>query len=475
MAENKFDVVVIGSGPGGYVCAIRCAQLGFKTAIVEKNSSLGGTCLNIGCIPSKALLDSSEKYYQAIHHFKEHGIQIKDIAIDLETMMKRKDQVVKELTDGIKFLMNKNKIQVFNGIGSFYSYSTDKIEIQIHNNDKQEIIETKKCVIATGSQVITPKDIGLNVDIDGEQIIISDHALSLKKIPKSLLVIGGGVIGLELGSVWNRLGTAVTIVEVLPDILMGLDGKMRQIARKSLEKQGLKFLLQHKVIDLQKKQNSVLSKIQTPKNETIEIETEKVLVAVGRKPYTTGLNLEKIGVELNERGRIKVNEHWETNLKNIFAIGDVIEGPMLAHKAEEEGVAVANYIANKYAHVNYNLCPFVVYTWPEIAWVGKSEEKLKEEGIEYNVGTFLFRANGRAKGMGETEGQVKILADKKTDKILGVSIVGPYASEILGEAVVAMEFGGSAEDLGRSFHSHPNLLEVIKEAALDVNKEAIHK
>lgn len=475
MAENQFDVVIIGSGPGGYVCAIRCAQLGFKTAIVEKNSTLGGTCLNIGCIPSKALLDSSEKYYQALHHFKEHGIKISDVSIDLDVMMKRKENVVKELTDGVKFLMNKNNIRVFNGIGSFYSYSSDKIEILINNPNKQEIIETKKCVIATGSTVITPKDIGLNVDIDGEKILISDHALSLKKVPKSMLVIGGGVIGLELGSVWCRLGTNITIVEVLPEILMGLDGKMRQIARKALEKQGLKFLLQHKVIDIKIHQNSVITTIQTPKNETIEIETEKVLFAVGRKPYIEGLNLDKIGIQLNERGRIKVNHHWETNLKNIFAIGDVIEGPMLAHKAEEEGIAVANYLANKYAHVNYELCPFVVYTWPEIAWVGKSEEKLKEEGIEYNVGTFLFRANGRAKGMGETEGQVKILADKKTDKILGVSIVGPYASEILGEAIIAMEFGGSSEDLGRSFHSHPNLLEVIKEAALDVNKEAIHK
>ena len=470
-----YDVVVIGSGPGGYVCAIRCAQLGLKTAIIEKNPTLGGTCLNIGCIPSKALLDSSEKYYQAIHHFKEHGIHVGNVSIDLETMMKRKDQVVKELTDGVRFLMNKNKIQVYSGVGSFYSYSPNKIEIQVKNPQKEEIIETKKCVIATGSQVITPKDIGLNVEIDGEKIIISDHALALKNIPKSMLVIGGGVIGLELGSVWSRLGTDVTIVEVLPDILMGLDGKMRQIARKALEKQGLKFLLNHKVVDIQLKKDSVISKIQTPKNETIEIETEKVLVAVGRKPYTDGLNLEKIGIELNQRGRIKVNQHLETNLKNIYAIGDVIEGPMLAHKAEEEGVAVAHHIANKYAHVNYDLCPYVVYTWPEIAWVGKSEEKLIEEGIEYNVGTFLFRANGRAKGMGETEGQVKILAHKKTDKILGVSIVGPYASEILGEAVIAMEFGGSAEDLGRSFHSHPNLLEVVKEAALDVNKEAIHK
>jgi dihydrolipoamide dehydrogenase len=470
-----YDVVVIGSGPGGYVCAIRCAQLGLKTAIIEKNATLGGTCLNIGCIPSKALLDSSEKYYQAIHHFKEHGIQVGNVSIDLDTMMKRKDQVVKELTDGVRFLMNKNKIQVYSGVGSFYSYSSDKIEIQVKNPQKEEIIETKKCVIATGSQVITPKDIGLNVEIDGEKIIISDHALALKSIPKSMLVIGGGVIGLELGSVWSRLGTNVTIVEVLPDILMNLDGKMRQIARKALEKQGLKFLLNHKVVDIQLKKDSVISKIQTPKNETIEIETEKVLVAVGRKPYTNGLNLEKIGVELNQRGRIKVNQHLETNLKNIYAIGDVIEGPMLAHKAEEEGIAVAHNIANKYAHVNYDLCPYVVYTWPEIAWVGKSEEKLIEEGIEYNVGTFLFKANGRAKGMGETEGQVKILAHKKTDKILGVSIVGPYASEILGEAVIAMEFSGSSEDLGRSFHSHPNLLEVIKEAALDVNKEAIHK
>ncbi len=475
MNQKNYDVVIIGSGPGGYVCAIRCAQLGLKTAIIEKNDSLGGTCLNIGCIPSKALLDSTEKYYQLKHHFKEHGIMVSGIDINLEIMMKRKEQVVKELTDGIRFLMNKNKIDVWNGVGSFYSYSPDKIEIEVQSKNSKEIIQTKKCVIATGSQVITPKDIGLNVDIDGKNILISDHALSLREIPKSMLVIGGGVIGLELGSVWNRLGTDVTIVEVLPDILMGLDSKMRQIARRTLEKQGLKFLLQHKVIDLQKNKNYVLAKIQNSKNELIEIQIEKVLVAVGRKPYTEGLNLEKIGISVNARGRIIVNQHLETNLKNIFAIGDVIEGPMLAHKAEEEGVAVANYIANKFSHVNYDLCPFVVYTWPEIAWVGKSEEKLQEEKIEYNVGTFLFKANGRAKGMGETEGQAKIIAHKKTDKILGVSIIGPYASEILGEAVITMEFGGSSEDLGRAFHSHPNLLEVVKEAALDVNKEAIHK
>lgn len=473
--SNPFDVVIIGSGPGGYVSAIRCAQLGLKTAIIEKNPTLGGTCLNIGCIPSKALLDSSEKYYLAKHHFIEHGIKIDNISIDLDTMMKRKDQVVKELTDGVRFLMNKNKIQVFQGIGSFYSYSPDNIQIQIKNNDSTQIIDTKKCVIATGSQVITPRDVGLNIDIDGDKLIISDHAINLKKVPESMLVIGGGVIGLELGSVWHRLGSKITIVELLPDILMGLDGKTRQMARKILEKQGLTFLLQHKVIDAQIKNNKCISKIQTPKNEIIEIETDKILFAIGRKPYTDNLNLNQIGVEINERGRIKVNEHLETSKKNIFAIGDVIEGPMLAHKAEEEGIAVANYIAGKYAHVNYNLCPYVIYTSPEIAWVGKSEEKLQQEGIEYNVGTFLFKANGRAKGMGETEGQVKIIADKKTDKILGVTIIGPYGSELMGEAIIAMEFSGSAEDLGRSFHSHPNLLEVVKEAALDVNKEAIHK
>lgn len=474
--ENRFDVVVIGSGPGGYVCAIRCAQNGLKTAIIEKNSTLGGTCLNIGCIPSKALLDSTEKYYQILHSFKEHGILVSDVKIDLNQMMKRKEQVVKELTDGVRYLMNKNKIKVFHGIGSFYSYEKDKIQILITNDQEKNIIESKYCVIATGSTVISPKDIGLNVEVDGEKILISDHALSLNQIPKSMLVIGGGVIGLELGSVWNRLGTDITIVEVLPDILMGLDSKMRQLARRILEKEGLKFLLEHKVVDLQIKDKKVIAKIENSKKEQITLEAEKVLVAVGRKPYTEGLNLEKIGIKLNNRKRIEVDpKTLQTNIKNIYAIGDVIEGPMLAHKAEEEGIMVANLIARKYGHVNYELCPFVVYTWPEIAWVGKNEDTLKQENKEYNVGTFLFKANGRAKGMNEVEGTVKIVADKKTDKILGASIIGPYASELLGECVIAMEFGGSSEDLGRSFHSHPNLIEVVKEAALDVNGEAIHK
>lgn len=474
--ENRFDVIVIGSGPGGYVCAIRCAQNGLKTAIIEKNSTLGGTCLNIGCIPSKALLDSTEKYYQILHSFKEHGIIVSDVKIDLNQMMKRKEQVVKELTDGVRFLMNKNKIKVFHGVGSFYSYEKDKIQVLVKNNQEENIIESKYCVIATGSTVIPPKDIGLNVEIDGEKILISDHALSLNQIPKSMLVVGGGVIGLELGSVWSRLGTDITIVEVLPDILMGLDSKMRQLARRILEKEGLKFLLEHKVVDLQIKDKKVIAKIENSKKEQLTIETEKVLVAVGRKPYTEGLNLEKVGIKLNNRKRIEVDpKTLETNVKNIYAIGDVIEGPMLAHKAEEEGVMVANLIAGKYGHVNYDLCPYVVYTWPEIAWVGKNEDTLKQENKEYNVGTFLFKANGRAKGMNEVEGTVKIVADKKTDKILGASIIGPYASELLGECVIAMEFGGSSEDLGRSFHSHPNLIEVIKEAALDVNGEAIHK
>ncbi|MCS7206159.1 MAG: dihydrolipoyl dehydrogenase [Leptospiraceae bacterium] len=474
MNQEKFDVVIIGSGPGGYVCAIRCAQLGFKTAIIEKNPTLGGTCLNIGCIPSKALLDSTEKFYQIRHSFKEHGIIVSDVKVDLSQMMKRKEQVVKELTDGVRFLMNKNKIEVLHGVGSIHSHSEEQIQILVQNEQPQ-VLTTKNCIIATGSTSILPKDIGIPVDVDGEHILISDHALSLKEIPESMLVIGGGVIGLELGSVWNRLGTKVTIVEILPDILLGLDSKMRQVAKNAFTKQGMRFLLNHKLKEIIIKNNRVISKIETPTNEIIEIETEKVLFAIGRKPYTEGLNLEAFGIEKNERGRIKVNQHYETNRKGIFAIGDVIEGPMLAHKAEEEGIAVANYIANKYSHVNYDLCPYVIYTWPEIAWVGKNEDQLTQEGKEFLVGTFLFRANGRAKGMGETEGQVKIVADKKTDKILGVSIIGPYASELLGEAVIAMEFGASSEDLGRSFHSHPNLIEVIKEAALDVQKEAIHK
>lgn len=474
--ENQFDVVVIGGGVGGYVCAIRCAQNGLKTAIIEKEQSLGGTCLNIGCIPSKALLDSTERYYQVQHSFKEHGILVQEVNIDLSQMMKRKEKVVKELTDGVRYLMNKNKIKVFHGFGSFFSYENQTITVRVQNQNETVFLKSKNCVIATGSVAITPQDIGLNISIDGEKVIISDHALSLKQPPKSMLVIGGGVIGLELGSVWSRLGTQVTIVEVLPDILLGLDTQVRQVAKRSLEKQGLNFLLAHKVISIEIKEDGVVSKIQNLNNETFTLETEKVFVAVGRKPYTEGLNLETIGIELNPRKRIQVNpKTLETNVKNIYAIGDVIEGPMLAHKAEEEGIMVANIIAGKYGHVNYDLCPYVIYTWPEIAWVGKNEDQVKQLGIEYNIGTFLFRANGRAKGMNETEGMVKIIADKKTDTILGVSIVGPYASELLGECVVAMEFGASSEDLGRSFHSHPNLIEVIKEAALDVLGEAIHK
>lgn len=473
---QSFDVTIIGSGPGGYVAAIRCAQLGLKTAIIEKNSTLGGTCLNVGCIPSKALLDSTEKYYFLKHRIHEHGIFVSDIKVDLDIMMKRKDQVVKELTDGVRYLMNKNKIQVFHGTGSFYAYSPEEIKIAVKKHDgTEEILATKKCIIATGSAAIKPEDTGIPVPVDGERILISDHALSLKKIPASMLIIGGGVIGLEIGSIWNRLGTSITIAEIMPDIIPGLDAKMRQLARNLFTKQGIRFLLQHRVLDIKVYDNHVKSTIQTPDGTTVEIETEKVLFAAGRKPYTEGLNLESIGIEKTARGGIKVNSRFETNLKNIYAIGDVIEGPMLAHKAEEEGIAVAHQIAGRYSHVNYELCPYVIYTWPEIAWVGKQEDQLQQEGREYNTGTFLFRANGRAKGMGETEGQVKIVADKKTDRVLGVSIIGPYASELLGEAVIAMEFGASSEDIGRTFHSHPNLIEVIKEAALDVNKEAIHK
>ncbi len=474
--ENQFDVVIIGSGPGGYVCAIRCAQNGLKTAIIEKEPTLGGTCLNIGCIPSKALLDSTEKFYQINHSFKEHGIYCKDIELDLHQMIKRKEKVVKELTDGVRYLMNKNKIKVFNGIGSFFSYKDEIITIQVQNQNETIFLNTKHCVIATGSTVVTPQDVGLDVTIDGDKVLISDHVLSLTKVPKSMLVIGGGVIGLELGSVWSRLGSQITIVEVMPDILLNLDSQIRQIAKRSFEKQGLNFLVDHKVVSIEIQGDSVISKIQNSKNEVITLQTEKVFFAVGRKPYTEGLKLEKVGVKLNQRKRIQVNpKTLETDVKNIYAIGDVIEGPMLAHKAEEEGIMVANKIARKYGHVNYDLCPYVIYTWPEIAWVGKNEDQLKQLGVEYNVGTFLFRANGRAKGMNETEGMVKIIADKKTDKILGASIVGPFASELLGECVIAMEFGGSSEDLGRSFHSHPNLIEVVKEAALDVLGEAIHK
>ncbi len=467
---QQFDYTVIGGGPGGYVSAIRAAQLGFKVAVIEKRPTLGGTCVNVGCIPSKALLDSSEKYHAASHEFADHGINVGSVKIDVKKMMERKVSVVKELTDGLDFLMKKNKITVFRGTGTMQKASQEKIEIKV-SGEKEETLESKYCIIATGSAPIAIP----GMEIDEKQIITSDTAIALEKVPESMTIIGGGVIGLELGSVWNRLGTKVTIVEMLPDILMTLDGQMRSVARRTLQKQGLDFLFEHKVTEAKAGKKGVDIKVQDKNGEEKKINSEILLVSVGRKPYTDSLGAENVGVKINDRGRVEVDPHTlQTSVPNIYAIGDVIEGPMLAHKAEEEGVMVAENLAGKSGHVNYDTVPWVVYTWPEIAWVGKGEEQLKKEGIEYRTGKFLFRPNGRAKAMGQGDGQIKILAEKRTDTVLGVAIVGPNGSELLAEAVIAMEFGASSEDIARTFHAHPTLSEVMKEAALDVDKRSLH-
>jgi len=467
--ENQFDLIIIGGGPGGYVCAIRAAQLGMKTAIIEKRSTLGGTCVNVGCIPSKALLDSSEKYHQAAHSFKDHGIEISSVKLNLARMMERKTQIVKELTDGLNFLMNKNKITVLEGAGRLTKAETGSIEIQVTGKGAGTY-RAKSCVIATGSDVIALPD----VPVDGKNIIISDQAIALEKVPENLVIIGAGVIGLELGSFWSRLGSKVTFIEALPDILMGFDRQMRELARRVLEKQGLSFLFDHKVLSAKSTGSKAVVVVENKAGEKKEIQADTLLVAVGRKPYVDGLGAKELGIQFTVRGRIQVDRYLQTNIPGIYAIGDVIEGPMLAHKAQEEGVMIAELLAGKPGHVNHDTIPFIVYTWPEIAWVGKSEEQLTSEGIAYSTGKFLFRPNGRAKAMNEKDGQVKIIADKKTDRVLGVAIVGPNASELISEAVIAMEFGASSEDIARSFHAHPTLSEAVKEAALDVEKRAIH-
>ncbi|MEQ9365081.1 MAG: dihydrolipoyl dehydrogenase [Leptospirales bacterium] len=471
--SNQHDLVIIGGGPGGYVCAIRAAQLGMNVGLIEKRATLGGTCVNVGCIPSKALLDSSHKYHEAKDGLDAHGIQVKDVKIDVKKMMERKVNVVKELTDGLNFLMKKNKITVYNGHGSFVSAAPDKIELKVEKEKgESEAVNTKKVVIATGSEIIRLP----HIQTDGEVIITSDEAIALEKVPDHMVIIGGGVIGLELGSVWKRLGAKVTIVEMLPGILMTMDKQMRDLATRTLTKQGIEFLFETKVTKAEKKGKKASVTYEDKEGKSKTIEADKLLVAIGRKPYTESLNLEAIGVKLNDKGRVQADPHTlETGVAGVYAIGDVIEGPMLAHRAEEEGVKIAEILAGKPGHVNYDAVPWVVYTWPEIAWVGKSEDQLKEEGLAYNTGKYMFKANGRAKAMNEVDGMVKFIADKRTDKILGAFIVGPNASEMIAEAAIAVEFGASAEDIGRSFHAHPTLSEIVKEAALDVNKEAIHQ
>ncbi len=457
---SSFDVAIIGSGPGGYVAAIRCAQLGMKTAIIEKYPTLGGTCLNVGCIPSKALLDSSHHYQEAIEHFQEHGIDIPgEVRVNLKQMIARKQSVVDQTTKGIQFLMDKNKIEVFTGSGSF----RDKTHIDINSSDgKQTGIEAKYTIIATGSK---PASLPF-IKIDKERIITSTEALTLKEIPKHLIVIGGGVIGLELGQVYRRLGSEVTVLEYMDRIIPGMDGSLSKELMKVLKKQKIKFYVSHKVTSVERKGNEVVIKADTPKGEALEIKGDYCLVSVGRKPYSDGLKAEAAGVKTDRQGRIEVNDHLQTATSNIYAIGDVIRGAMLAHKAEEEGTMVAELLAGQKPHINYNLIPGVVYTWPEVAAVGKTEEELKEAGIAYKAGQFPMRALGRARASMDTDGFVKILADKETDEVLGIHMIGARVADLIAEAVVAMEFRASAEDIARMSHAHPTYAEAVREAAL---------
>ena len=466
---EKFDTVIIGSGPGGYVAAVRCAQLGQKTAIIEKRATLGGTCLNVGCIPSKALLDSSEHFEHALHGAAAHGIEIGQVKLDLKKMLARKDKVVSEVCNGVEFLMKKNKVTHYHGFGKLLG--NQKIEIALESG-KKETIEAKNIILATGSVPISVP----GMETDGKSIITSDEAINLPSVPKHLVIIGAGVIGLELGSVWRRLGAKVTVIELMPRLFGTADKQISSLAQRTYTAQGIEFLFEHKVQSIDKKEKNVTVKAQNKAGEEVKIEGDVVLVAVGRKPYTENLGLEQAGVKLNNRGRIEVDRHtFATSASGIYAIGDVIEGPMLAHRAEDEGIALAENLAGQKGHVNYDAIPWIVYTWPEVAWVGKGEEELKEAGIEYTVGRSLFRANARAKAMEENEGQVKILADKKTDRILGVYIFGPRASDMIAEIAVAVEFGASAEDIARSVHAHPTLSEVIRDAAQNACGWAIHQ
>ena len=457
---NTYDIIVIGSGPGGYVAAIRCAQLGMKTAIIEKYPTLGGTCLNVGCIPSKALLDSTEHYHNATHNFKEHGIQASNIKVDMKQMIGRKNSVVKQTTDGIVYLMKKNKIDTYYGLGSFKS----KNIISIKKSDgTAEEIEGKKIIIATGSKPASFP----GMEIDKKRIISSTEALTLDEVPKHVIIIGGGVIGLELGSVWARIGTKVTVVEYMKSLVATMDSTMGKELQKVLKNLGMEFYLNHKVNVVKNNGKSVtVTAADNVDGKEISFEGDYCLVSVGRKPYTDGLGLENIGIKPDAKGRIEVNDHLETTVPGIYAIGDVIKGAMLVHKAEEEGVFVAETIAGQKPHVNYLLIPGVVYTWPEVASVGYTEEQLKEMKRNYKMGSFPFKASGRARASMDIDGLIKVLADKDTDEILGVHMIGPRAADMIGEAVVAMEFRASAEDIGRISHAHPTYSESFKDACL---------
>jgi dihydrolipoamide dehydrogenase len=464
----SYDLVIIGTGPGGYVCAIRAAQLGMKVAVVEKNATLGGTCLNVGCMPSKALLYASEMFEEAGQSFAKMGVSVSAPKLDLPSMMNFKQQGIDGNVKGVEFLMKKNKIDVIGGTGKILG--TGKVEVS-GNDGKSQIVETKNIVIATGSDIARLK----GIEIDEKRIVSSTGALSLDKVPEKLLIVGAGVIGLELGSVWHRLGAKVTVVEFLDRILPGMDGEVAKQFQRMLEKQGFAFRLGAKVSGIDSSGKTLVAKIEPAAGGAAEtLEADVVLVCIGRVPYTDGLGLKEAGVALDNRGRVQTDSHFATNVKGVYAIGDVIAGPMLAHKAEDEGVACAEILAGQAGHVNYDVIPGVVYTTPEVSTVGKTEEELKQAGVAYTVGKFPFTANGRSKVNQTTEGFVKVLADAKTDRVLGVHIVGREAGEMIHEAAVLMEFGGSAEDLARTCHAHPTRSEAVKEAALAVGKRAIH-
>lgn len=468
MSDKHYDLIVIGGGPGGYVAAIRAGQLGMKTACVEMRGALGGTCLNVGCIPSKALLHSSERFAEARDHLGDHGIKLGKVELDLKTMMSRKDKVVRDLTKGVEFLFKKNKVDYVKGAGSIPKAGEVAVAL---NGGGSETLTCKNILIATGSET-TPLP---GVEIDEKRIVSSTGALELPKVPKHLVVIGAGVIGLELGSVWSRLGAEVTVIEFLDRILPGMDNEIAKQTQRILAKQGLKFRLGTKVTGAENGRGGVALTAEAVKGGAAEeIKADTVLVAIGRRPYTEGLGLEALGVKKDNRGVIQVDERFQTSVPGIYAIGDCAPGPMLAHKAEDEGAICVEMLAGQAGHIDHNLVPGVVYTWPEVAGVGKTEEQLKEDGVDYKVGKFPFTANSRARANAETDGVVKILADAKTDKVLGVHIVGPLAGDLLAEAVLAMEFGASSEDIARTCHSHPGMGEAVKEAALAVHGRPIH-
>ncbi len=464
--SEKFQAVVIGGGPGGYVCAIRLSQLGLKTACIESRGSLGGTCLNVGCIPSKSLLNLSEEFHK-VKGLANKGIEVGDVKLNLDKMMKSKDKAVTVLTKGVEFLFKKNKVTYFKGYGSFKSQN----EISIKDNENKEtIIQSEKTIIATGSVATSLP----GIEIDEQKIVSSTGALKLEKVPNKMVVVGGGYIGLEMGSVWSRLGSEVQVVEFLDHITPGMDKEISSEFMKILKKQGIKFNMQNKVEEIKKNKSGVTVSTVDKEGNKNDLDCDVVLISVGRKANTEGLNLETVGVELDDSKRIKTDKSFKTNLENIYAIGDVISGPMLAHKAEDEGIAVAENIAGQSGHVNYDTIPGVVYTTPEVAAIGKTEEQLKDSKMKYKVGKFSFMANSRAKAIDDAEGFVKILADEKTDKVLGAHIIGPHAGELIAEIGVAMEFGASSEDIARTCHAHPTFSEAVKEAALSVDKRAIH-